>query len=132
MSVQWQSAPVGAIQVEFQLSPGLIQVRNASGEVARHLRGSVRATARAMAAMLAEQYRRTIGRPLDVAQRSLALELWLHAVADSVGRLLAHIPGARRLGAFVVARTCTIDMGESTIDPNRYVWDLLARLLPWW
>lgn len=67
-----------------------------------------------------------------MAQRSLALELWLHAVVDSVGRVLARLPGTRRLGATAVSRTEVIDMGDSAIDSNRIFWDLLARLLPWW
>lgn len=82
-----------------------------------------------------EGYAAARGTALNIRARSMATELLLHAYLDCV--FTAWLPAAQRLRSRPGRRLCAllqrlkrstavIDMGERSVDTNRWVFDLLS------
>lgn len=74
-------------------------------------------------------YRRRWGEEIHISDASLAIEITGHALPDAFAEeMLAHeIPAVgRQVLEKLRSHTEVIDCGESDVDGNRFIWDMLA------
>lgn len=88
-----------------------------------------------LAKWVRKEYKKVIGRELEITVESLSVEILIHAYLDLLTRSVEKFPaifGAAISKALVSAcremekRTEIIDCGERAIDPNRHVFDSLV------
>lgn len=80
-----------------------------------------------------EDYMHHLGKPLQIRDESLLLEILAHLYAGDVARALRHrtnIKFIHKITDLVIERADHIDCGEGDVDKNRWLWDLLSRLNP--
>ena len=91
--------------------------------------------AMALAEHIAARYREKLGCALDISERSLAVEILAHAYCDALllraAKLAQKLPeslGARLTQAVLHLQQHTdiIDIGERSVDSNRWLFDDLA------
>lgn len=75
---------------------------------------------------LKQEYRNAIGSSIDISSNSLAVEILAHVYPDKVAHVVEDIPGLGYLADKIISHTDIIDCGESSVDSNRWIWDLLA------
>lgn len=75
---------------------------------------------------LKQEYKKAMGSAIDISSNSLAVEILGHVYPDKVAHVVEDIPGLGYLADKVINSTNQIDCGESSVDGNRWVWDLLA------
>lgn len=134
MAASWDTAFHG---ISVSYTRGVVHVRTDEA-LMRYLAEPGRG-AQALAAHILASYEVRIGCALSISERSLAVEILVHAYCDAlllhVGQLAAALPGA--LGAHLQqaaerlqAHTDVIDMGERALDANRWLFDQLEPFYP--
>lgn len=75
-------------------------------------------------------YEKEIGRPVDITEDSLAIEILGHVYAGTFAQLAEkyHVPLLQAAMKKVKERTDIIDCGEKGVDNNRFVWDELEKM----
>lgn len=75
-------------------------------------------------------YQKIYRKDLNVTRTSMAIEIIGHLYPDQVSRAILNssiVPQKRKdIAASIIRRTSVIDIGESSVDPNRWFWDALA------
>lgn len=67
---------------------------------------------------------------LDITNDSLIIEIWGHVYASYFARAMKNLIKLKlveNVADFVITRSDTIDCGESDVDSNRKIWDVLAN-----
>ncbi|MHB8036160.1 hypothetical protein EXM30_14335 [Clostridium botulinum] len=62
--------------------------------------------------------------PIDVTRTSMAIEILGHVYPDKIARYLPF-----GLGNIITKHTSIIDIGEKSIDSNRWIWDSIAAVI---
>ncbi len=82
-------------------------------------------------AMIKVRYHELFGQNLLISNDSFVAEIWGHLIAYriSIGvkRRIKFKP-IQKLTKFIAFRSGVVDCGESAVDSNRWLWDLLGRL----
>lgn len=75
-----------------------------------------------------QDYLALFGKPLEIRNRSFAVEIWGHLYAEyyllKISRFFGKI--APKKLQYLIQRSASIDCGEKNIDNNRFLWDFLA------
>lgn len=77
-----------------------------------------------------QDYFLLMGKELDVTNDSLIIEIWGHIYASYFARAMKNLIKLQLVenaADFVIKRSDTIDCGESEVDSNRKIWDVLAN-----
>lgn len=77
-----------------------------------------------------QDYFLLMGKELDITNDSLIIEIWGHAYASYFARAMKNLIKLQlveNVADFVINRSDTIDCGESEVDSNRKIWDVLAN-----
>ncbi len=128
--MDWETS-FHAIAVSY--SPRLVRVRT-DETLMRYLAEPGRG-AQALAAHIRARYAQTQGCALEISERSLAVEILAHAYCDALllraARLARELPGTlggrlAQAAARLRQHTDIIDMGETDVDSNRWLFDDLA------
>lgn len=85
--------------------------------------------ARELVSKSKDRYCHHMGKPLDVSTDSMTIEILGHVYPGLIAEAVAGLPVPTSIKNFcerVLKSTCVIDCGESSIDGNRWVWDMLA------
>jgi hypothetical protein len=90
-------------------------------------------TTRALVDWMQSVYKELFGKPLQISDNSFIMEIWGHIYFEHF--LLRHEGFGKILFPFglykrLVASCEAVDCGESHIDNNRWLWDLLGVLTP--
>ncbi|APR00665.1 putative transmembrane protein [Clostridium botulinum] len=62
--------------------------------------------------------------PIDVTRTSMAIEIMGHVYPDKIAKYLPF-----GLGNIITKHTSIIDIGEKSIDSNRWIWDSIAAVI---
>ncbi|NFA60695.1 hypothetical protein K8O96_09030 [Clostridium sporogenes] len=62
--------------------------------------------------------------PIDVTRTSMAIEIIGHVYPDKIAKYLPF-----GLGNIITKHTSIIDIGEKSIDSNRWIWDSIAAVI---
>jgi hypothetical protein len=76
-------------------------------------------------------YRALFNNDFDVADKSIAVEIWAHVYVEKFADAVATLTSINfidELAEKIIERCEIIDIGESGYDYNRFVWDNLAYL----
>jgi hypothetical protein len=76
-------------------------------------------------------YRTLFNKDFDVANKSIAVEIWAHVYVEKFSDAVAALTSIGfidKLTEEITERCEIIDIGESGYDYNRFVWDNLAYL----
>ncbi|HIS46337.1 MAG TPA: hypothetical protein IAB46_02060 [Candidatus Scybalocola faecigallinarum] len=82
-----------------------------------------------------EEYKKCQGKPLKISKDSLAIEILAHTYIDSFSQAISAadkvLPAALRgplekLMDNLRSHTGIIDCGETAVDNNRWIWDMLT------
>lgn len=118
------------LHVNFE--PQLIRI-NTAAELNKYLTEDIDLRTTVLANIIKNDYLLFFDKPLRISSKSIVIEIWGHAFAGYVARLIERklpINLVRKLAKFVLNRSDRIDCGERTVDTNRIVWDLLASFKP--
>ena len=77
-----------------------------------------------------QDYFLLMGKELDITNDSLIIEIWGHVYASYFARAMKNLIKLQlveNVADFVINRSDTIDCGESEVDSNRKIWDVLAN-----
>lgn len=77
-----------------------------------------------------QDYFLLMGKELDITNDSLIIEIWGHVYASYFARAMKNLIKLQLVenaADFVINRSDTIDCGESEVDSNRKIWDVLAN-----
>ena len=121
--------------IGLKFEPHIVRIRN--DEILRFFLTHQKAACQRLANAALKAYRLKYGTELDISQDSLATEIWLHYRIKRISLMLE----GTRLGLFqrpafrnfldkVLVHMAVIDCGERKCDNNRWLWDLLSRVLP--
>ncbi|SFB44327.1 hypothetical protein [Clostridium frigidicarnis] len=70
-------------------------------------------------------YYKTYSENIDITDLSMAVEILGHVYPDKIAKYLP-----LGLGDKILVHTSVIDIGERSIDSNRWVWDSIAAVIP--
>ncbi len=124
--------------ITVDYGPRVVRVQ-ADAALERYLDGH-RRRALALARHMRGRYRVLMGRELDIAEDSLAIEVVAHLYAEDLAegiiRWAERLPqgpenAVRGLMERVTRSAEVIDCGEAAIDTNRRIWDALVPLKRW-
>ena len=121
--------------IGMKFEPGIVRVRN--DEILRFFLTHQKAACQRLAAVLLKAYRLKYGVDLKISEESLSTEIWCHYRIKRISLMLEgsrwplfHRPAFRSCLDRVLVHMAVIDCGERKCDNNRWLWDLLARVLP--
>ena len=90
-------------------------------------------TAIKLARKLKANYQKKYGRELSVSELSMAIEIYGHIYPEKMAKAKKELP----LPGFVdqamenlIEKADIIDSGEESIDQNRKIWDVIAKVIP--
>ncbi len=92
----------------------------------------------AIAAELKKQYKLKQGKELKISELSIAIEICGHVHPDKLASAAANVADkipfigdniANAIRNAILSHTDVIDIGESSVDSNRWLWDALALVL---
>ena len=133
MNLDWLMEEHG---ISYALEAGIVRVK-VDGSLLEYLRGPGRHDALSLARTLRILYEGEFGRPLEIEEDSLAVEILVHAYLDvffrNSGELMERISQTLlapviRFAEKMQGRTEVIDCGERAVDGNRAVFDALSHL----
>lgn len=126
-------------KIEVALEDQLIHVYS-NAELWQYLDGKAGSRFELLAKTIKSDYEEEFGKPLDISDDSLIVEILVHVYCDYLGlsfNRIVRIKWIQNLVKKLLKRAEVIDCGEKSIDSNRWVWDLLAgskalfiRMLP--
>lgn len=130
MQTVWEQTPQG-VRIGYEDNIIRIQTDEALMDyLAQEGNGSL-----ALAAYARSRYAALIGKPLDISEASISVEILVHAYLDAAahgaerlaGKLPRRLAAQLRRKARALARhTEVIDIGEESVDTNRRFFDRLA------
>ncbi|TKC03303.1 hypothetical protein [Pedobacter cryotolerans] len=77
-----------------------------------------------------QDYFLLFAKELNVSNKSLIIEIWAHVFASYFARAMKKLIKLKlieRVANFIIKRSDIIDCGESNLDSNRKLWDVLAN-----
>lgn len=77
-----------------------------------------------------QDYFLIFGKELNVTNNSIIIEIWAHVFASYFARAMKKILRFKlveNLANLIIKRSDIIDCGESNLDSNRKLWDVLAN-----
>lgn len=77
-----------------------------------------------------QDYFLIFGKELNVTNNSIIIEIWAHVFASHLARASKKIITFKPIGKLadlILKRSDIIDCGESNVDSNRKLWDVLAN-----
>lgn len=87
--------------------------------------------ARAVATAVKNYYSRVYRKSLNVGTTSMAIEIVGHTNPSLVSKVVGASPNVGNIVkvccAYIVSKTDVIDTGGSSVDSNRWFWDVLAN-----
>ena len=114
-------------EAAYLFEPQIVRVRNDEA-LKRLFQDRLKASA-ALAVFLRDRYRELYQEELRITRESLAVELYLHYLAQEVLLKLKKRLPKSRLAARLLRSTEIIDCGDLSRDGNRFFWDLLSRFI---
>lgn len=115
-------------EISYQLSKQAIHIKNDASLEKVLAKAS---SAEVIAKGVKEKYQAKYGAPLNVSDKSVAIEIYGHVFPEKIAETLKKVPspGFVKEGLDkVLMRTDMIDCGEDQIDSNRKLWDAIAAL----
>lgn len=121
--------------IGLKFEPQIVRIRN--DEILRFFLTHQKAACQRLAMTLLKAYRLKYGVDLKISTDSLATEIWCHYKIKRISLMLEGLqwkllkkPAFRNFLDKVLVHMAVIDCGERKCDNNRWLWDLLARILP--
>ena len=119
--------------ITIKYSPGMVQI-TCDDELKDYLdeKGN---GALELSGYILEEYEKCQGKPLNITQDSLAIEILAHTYIDSFSRAISKAktilpdvlePSVEKLMENIRRHTGIIDCGEKQTDNNRWIWDMLT------
>ena len=108
----------------------IVQLRNPK-DLKKFLSSDIENRSEILVNYIKQDYFLHFGSELDVSNDSMIVEIWGHVFASQVAsavKKLIRLDLVEDLADFVLKRSDVIDCGESEVDLNRSLWDLLANL----
>lgn len=121
--------------IGFKFEPQIVRIRN--DEILRFYLTHQKAACQRLARVVRKAYRLKYGTELKISEKSLATEIWFHYRIKRISLMLEGIhwkvfqkSGFRNFLDKVLIHMAVIDCGERKVDNNRWLWNLLAAVLP--
>ena len=129
-----KTEPVDMREIPVEYKKSLVQI--SCDDTLRSFLKSDKRAAVDLAEYIKTQYMENRKKELDITTDSLAIEILGHVYADALAEAMQHIghmpEGLKymleELGKKAQEKTRIIDCGETSVDPNRFVWDALEKL----
>ncbi len=86
-----------------------------------------------LARKLKGNYHEKYGRELSVSELSMAIEIYGHIYPEKIAKTIKELPVPNMVEDAMknlIKKTDVIDSGEESIDKNRKVWDVIAKVIP--
>lgn len=83
-----------------------------------------------LANYIKQDYFLLLNKELEISNDSLIVEIWGHVYASYFARAMKNLIKLKlveNVADFIITRSDTIDCGESEVDSNRKLWDVLAN-----
>ncbi|MDQ0639520.1 hypothetical protein QF042_003085 [Pedobacter sp. W3I1] len=115
-------------KIKVRLEPQLIRVYS-NAQLWAYLDGKVEARFELMVNTIKADYEQHFGKALAISNASLIVEILVHVYCDYLGLSFNRIIQIKWIQALVkklLKRAEVVDCGETGVDSNRWVWDLLA------
>ncbi len=77
-----------------------------------------------------QDYQALMGKELMISEDSMIVEIWGHIYAANLAKAIKNLIKLQLIENFadlIIERSEVIDCGESEVDSNRKVWDVLAN-----
>lgn len=116
---------VSAVQlsdVKYRIEPKIVRIENDS-----YLKDYLNETSRAnyiIAKDVKQKYYNIYKTDIKISEESMAVEILGHVFPEKVAKYLPAI-----LRNKILAHTSVIDIGEKSVDSNRWVWDSIAAVI---
>ncbi|RZK43681.1 MAG: hypothetical protein EOO90_01955 [Pedobacter sp.] len=120
---------IGTCNVTVFIQPKLIQILGSS-ELLTFLSADLKRNTLKLVKLIKADYLELIGKRLKITNRSFKLEIWGHLYASQLADAVKELVKLKVIENFTEAiksRSDTIDCGESEVDSNRWLWDMLSR-----
>ena len=107
----------------------LIQIKKPH-QLKEFLSSDIKNRSEVLANYIKQDYFFLFGKELKVSNKSLILEIWAHVFASYFARAMKKIIKLKpieRLADLILERSDIIDCGESNVDSNRKLWDILSN-----
>lgn len=108
--------------VKYSIEPKIVRIQN-NNELKDYL-SEVHNGNYVLAADIKERYFNTYTQELKISQTSIAVEILGHVYPDKISRYLPSF-----LRNKIVSHTNVIDIGEKSVDSNRWIWDSIAAVI---
>ncbi|MES2417385.1 MAG: hypothetical protein V4541_04305 [Bacteroidota bacterium] len=116
-------------KVTVLFEPKLIKIAG-SKRLLTFLKADIDRNSLHLVKLIKADYLKIMGKRLKITNNSLMVEIWGHLYASYFANALKNLIDLQIVENFatiITNRSDTIDCGESTIDPNRKFWDVLAK-----
>ncbi|WP_134090546.1 hypothetical protein [Olivibacter sp. XZL3] len=117
-----------SISIEISYEPDMVHITN-NIDLWRFFEEDIRLRTDLLIDTIQQDYVDIFGKPLKIARKSLAVEIWGHLYFEYyLLRLLRFLRIGLKSKIFqgLIARSAFIDCGEKDKDRNRLLWDCLA------
>lgn len=107
----------------------LIQIKKPH-QLKEFLSSDIKNRSEVLANYIKQDYFFLFGKELKVSNKSLIVEIWAHVFASYFARAikkLIKLGPIENLAEFILKRSDIIDCGESNVDSNRKLWDVLSN-----
>jgi hypothetical protein len=121
--------PIGTHHISFSLTHAGVHILHDAALHALFQESPVSGIKKLSTALL-EEFQTQRGRPLKIAHSSLVLEIWGHYYFEKFYPYFRWMIPMKSLKTRLDLATREFDCGETKIDTNRWIWDLLSPTLP--
>ena len=116
-------------QLLVVFSDQLIQIKKPH-HLKQFLSSDIKNRSEVLVNYIKQDYFLLFNKELDITNDSLIIEIWAHVYASYFARAtknLIKLKLIEKAANLIIKRSDTVDCGESDVDTNRKIWDILSN-----
>ena len=114
--------------IEMEFTQRKIKLTN-NDQLRALLAQQTEAATDSLVAAIKQEFKKTNNKEIDISSHSMAVEIWGHVYTEKFATAIKYLSQLSLINGIadkIVEHCEVIDMGESGLDSNRFVWDTLA------